>query len=80
MTNTAEITWQDADTSTYSADSTEFNGMTITVCLDDEAVYEGTFAYYWDIVRNGTELYSGWASSVELAKQDSLIEAGALDV
>ena len=70
------ITWEDADTATYSAESTIIGDHLVTVCLDNEAVYTGSYAYYWDIDNDRSR--SGWARSVKRAKLDSVAFAREL--
>lgn len=73
------ITWQDADTSTYAADSTVIDGYLITVCLEDEGPLSP--AFYWDITRDGTKstlVTDGWNKSVSAAKKAAVSVAKAL--
>ena len=80
------ITWNDLDHPRYTADYTIVNGQLVVVCLDDEGPMRP--AFYWTIEEQDADedgvhavlLYDGWASSVELAKQDALIQAGAYDL
>jgi len=69
------IDWQVADTSTYTADSAVINGLTVTVCLDDEGPWWP--AYYWDIVFEGAKVTDGWARTVAIARREAIKAAKA---
>ena len=70
------IVWEDADTATYSADSTIIGDHLVTVCLDNEAVFVGSHAFYWDI--DNDRSLSGWSRSVRQAKKDAVAFAKRL--
>lgn len=73
------ITWQDADTSTYAADSTVINGYLVTVCLEDEGPLSP--AFYWDITLDGTKatlVIDGWNKSVSAAKKAAVAAVKSL--
>lgn len=72
--------WEDASAKSYTAESTVIDGNIVTVCLDDEAVYEGSHAYYWDVVApdqpdKRIKLTDGWASSVARARAAAIAAA-----
>jgi len=74
-----DITWEDADMSSYAADATVINGYLVTVCLDDEGPLNP--AYYWDITLDSTKstlVIDGWCESVESAKTAAVAAAKSL--
>lgn len=66
----SRLCWTDADTSTYTAETTIVNGHVVSVCLDDEGPI--TPAYYWDIDNRTVD---GFASSVEWARRHAVAAA-----
>ena len=68
------MTWDDASTATYMAESTTIGKNLVTVCLDDEGPIRP--AYYWEIAdRFGYRLADGWAGTVARARRDSVAYA-----
>lgn len=70
------LEWTDASKNSYTAEETIIGGHTVSVCLDDEAVFVGTYAYYWDIDNRAID---GWAGSVEAARVEAVATAEALE-
>lgn len=68
-----EPVWEDADASTYTAETLTVNGHVVTVCLDDEGPLRP--AFYWDIDNRAID---GWASSVQQARYDACAAVQAL--
>ena len=68
------VVWEDADTATYTADTTVINGHVVSVCLDDEGPMSP--AYYWDI---DNRTHDGWETSVAKARRAAVKFARGLD-
>jgi hypothetical protein len=64
------IDWQDVDAATYTAVSAAVNGLTVTVCLDDEGPLWP--AYYWDITFEGAKVDDGWGRTITEARNAAL--------
>jgi len=67
--------WEDASTSTYTAEQTTIDGHTVIVCLDDEGPLRP--AYYWEVITSWPDevdnrKVDGWAGSVKQARNDAV--------
>ena len=70
-----DITWTPIEGKPYSAEWAEVGGFRLEASLDNEAVFDDTYAYYWAIVLDGEDILHGWESSPDAAKAAAITEA-----
>lgn len=64
---------------TYTADRARVGAFTAYACRDNEAVFVGSHAYFWDVEdATGTRVESGWAASPSRARRAALKAAQRL--